>query len=148
MNFSQPASLTRILDRLGKTAGVRILVDWQAAATVGWSPDAEGTVVADKMPLADALTALLRPMDLTYRVVDDGLLQVTTLRGLEARLELEFYPVADLLADKPDGSRIIERVKAALGDDSFPEPGPGKLADRSAKQRRLGALAQCLQDLG
>lgn len=125
LNFSQPAPLVRILDRLGKTAGVRILVDWQAAATVGWSPDAEGTVVADKLSLADTLTALLRPMDLTYRIVDDNLLLVTTTRALEARLELEFHPVADLLSDKLDGPSLVERVKASLGDELFPEAGPG-----------------------
>lgn len=137
LNFSQPAPLVRILDRLGKTAGLRILVDWQAAATVGWSPEAEGTVVADKLPLGDTLSALLRPMDLTYRVVDENLLQVTTPRALEARLELEFYPVSDLLSDKQSGQQLLERVKASLGDELFPEAGPGGAI-------RFDAPAKCL----
>jgi hypothetical protein len=67
----------------------------------------------------------LRPMDLTYRVVDDGLIQVTTPRALEARLELEFYPAADLLADGQSGERLAEKIKGNLGEELFPETGPG-----------------------
>src|SRR5690606_2584331 len=70
LNFSQPALLTNITERLEKAAQVRILIDWQSLAPLGWNPDGEATLLAENEPLSQALTKLTEPMDLTWRAVD------------------------------------------------------------------------------
>ena len=110
LNFSQPTRLTAVLGRLGEAASVRILVDWQGIAAAGWNPDADATLVADKQPLGDALDALLNPMELAWRAIDGRTLQVVTAAKLAERCEIEFYPVADLVAGDPAGEGLQSRL--------------------------------------
>jgi len=151
-NFSRPTPLATILAQLEKQTGSTILVDWQMLAKAHWAAPAMTTMVADEQPLAEALDALLDPMDLTYRVVDANTLQVTTPEALATRSELELYPVGDLLTDRIDGPRLIERVQRQLGTHLFRSMGglgAIRLDDASkclivrlpqAHQRRLATL--------
>ncbi len=79
-------------------AGARILVNWLALADEGLSSREVGTVTVDEGPLAEALGQLVRPMGLHLLAVDATTLEVTSRKDAAARLELEFYPVADLVA--------------------------------------------------
>ena len=94
---------------------MRILVDWHDVASAGWNPAGEATVEAKHESLADALDALLTPLDLTWRIIDGQTLQVVTPARLAEQGELEFYKVADLTADNPGGEALIARLRAALG---------------------------------
>ena len=133
----------RILDYLGKSGGVRILVDWQDVAAAGWNPDGEATLIADKQPLSAALDALLGPMDLTWRVVDGQTIQVLTPDSLAARLELEFYQVDGLTGDDPTGGTLLAKLQTALGEAHFREAGgPGDLRYDPAGQCLLASLPQ------
>jgi predicted RNA-binding Zn-ribbon protein involved in translation (DUF1610 family) len=116
LNYRHPTKLTAILAAFGKATGVTILVDWQAAAHAGWSPDAKGSVVADNGPLREALARLLAPMDLTYRIVDGSTLEVTTPEKLRTRIETAFYPVRDLVDGKPGETAMLARLEAELGE--------------------------------
>jgi hypothetical protein len=158
LNFSQPTRLGRILQRLEQTAGVRILVDWRDVAAAGWNPDGEATLTVEKVPLSEALTKLLEPMDLAWRAVDGSTLQVLTPATLNQRCEIELYPAFSLAADDPTGQALITRVREALGPATFRDGGgPGELAFDSAsltllatlpqpKQRELEALLAGLKD--
>jgi DNA-directed RNA polymerase subunit RPC12/RpoP len=137
VNFVRPAPLVQILNRLGQASGVRILVDWRAAATEGWPPNTELTFTADKRPLADALVSLLRPMDLTYRVVDENTLQVTTPQVLASRVELELFPVGDLLTDKLDVAGLTQRIRTTLGEGHFEESGGTSVLRFDPQSRHL-----------
>lgn len=143
LNFSQPTPLVRILDYLGKSGGVRILVDWQDIAAAGWNPDGEATLIADKQPLAAALDALLGPMDLAWRVVDGQTIQVLTPDSLAARLELEFYKVDGLTGDDPTGDTLVAKLQSILGEAHFREAGgSGELRYDPAGQCLLASLPQ------
>lgn len=136
LNFSRSTPLEKILQRLAKTAKVRILVDWQGIAAAGWNPDAEATLTADKLPLSAALTALLDPMDLAFRVVDAGTLQVVTRETLASRLEIEFYPAADLVAGPEEGEAFLARIRSALaGEDAT--GAVGEAGENVSKQGEL-----------
>src|SRR5204863_1673594 len=89
LNYSQPTRLVTVLQRLGETAGVRILVDWHDVASAGWNPAGEASLVASNQPLAAALDALLNPLDLTWRIIDGQTLQVVTPARLAEQGELE-----------------------------------------------------------
>jgi predicted RNA-binding Zn-ribbon protein involved in translation (DUF1610 family) len=125
LNFQQPTRLVTIAQRLGEAADVRILFDWQGLAEEEWNPDAEGTLLADKLPLGEALDALLAPLDLAWRIVDGRTLQVVTREGLARRLELEVYKVADLVADDPEGERLLANIRAALGPAAASDAAQG-----------------------
>lgn len=118
LNFGQPTLLVKILDRLAEETGTQIVVDWQAAGEAGWPPDCDATVTLDKTPLREALEKLLRPMDLTYRVVDAKTLQVTTAAALEHRPEIEAYQADDLAATPAEAKALLERIAAALGESA------------------------------
>lgn len=114
LNFSQPTLLVRILDRLEETAKVRILVDWQALASQEWNTDGEGTMIVENKPLSDALDALLAPMELAWRAVDEQTLQVTSAAALAQSPELEIYPAGDLAADAAAGDALLARLQSTL----------------------------------
>jgi hypothetical protein len=121
LNFSQPTLLATILDRLAKESGTTILVDWQAAADAGWSLEADATLTLKKTPLRDALAQLLKPMDLTYRVVDRTTLQVTTAKAIEQQPEIEVHPVGDLAATAEEAEPLIERLQSSLAGPAAAE---------------------------
>jgi DNA-directed RNA polymerase subunit RPC12/RpoP len=137
LNFSQPARLTVVLDRLGEAAGVRILVDWQAAGAIGWNPDAEATLVASKQPLGEALDALLGPMELTWRVVDGRTLEVLTPARLAERSEVELYATADLLGGDRAGEALLAKIQQTLGPANF-------RADGGSGELRIDQVSKCL----
>jgi hypothetical protein len=137
LNFSQPTLLVRILPRLEEAAKVRILVDWRDIASAGWNPDGEATLSVENEPLSAALTRLLEPMDLAWRVVDGQTLQIVTPATLAARIEIEFYKVEQLLAADPTGDSLLARCRAALGEELFEGPASGCAL-------RIDAPGQCL----
>ena len=141
LNYSQPTRLEKILERLGKAAGVRILVDWHDIAAAGWNPDAEATLVADKMSLALALRALLEPMDLSWRIVDGQTLQVVTPARLADRSEIEIYPVGDLVANDPAGESLLARISGSLAA-AIPDGSPLSVRYDEAGQCLIAALPQ------
>jgi hypothetical protein len=65
---------------------------------MGWTPTAEITLVADDVPLGQALMALLGPMDLTFRTIDARTVQVTSPEADHARWDIEFHPLEGVLA--------------------------------------------------
>jgi hypothetical protein len=137
VNFSQPTQLVRILKRLEEAAAVRILVDWRDIAAAGWNPDGEATLSVEKQPLGAALTSLVEPMDLAWRIVDGGTLQIVRPETLASRCEVEFYQVADLLPADPAGESLLARVKSQLGDELFHDRG-------GSCDLRCDAAGQCL----
>jgi DNA-directed RNA polymerase subunit RPC12/RpoP len=127
INYSQPTLLGDILRRLGETAKIRILVDWQALSREGWNPDGEATLVVEGKPLSAALDALLSPMDLAWRAVDEQTLQVTSAAALEKTPELEIHPAGDLASDAAAGEALLARLRGAL---AIPEEESAEFAIR------------------
>ena len=141
LNYSQPTRLEKILERLGKAAGMRILVDWHDIAAAGWNPDAEATLVADKQSLAMALRALLEPMDLSWRIVDGQTLQVVTPARLADRSEIEIYPVGDLVANDSAGETLLARINGSIAA-AIPDGGSLSVRYDEAGQCLIAALSQ------
>ncbi|QDU27561.1 hypothetical protein ETAA8_26490 [Anatilimnocola aggregata] len=143
LNYSQPTSLLRVADRLGKAAKVRILIDWQSLASAGWNPLGEVTLTVEKQPLATVLDDLTRRMQLAWRVVDGRTLQIVSLQSLAAQSELEVYPVRDLLSEKTGGDDLVARLRTALGNQHFREAGGhGELRFDATGNCLLASLSQ------
>ncbi len=123
-NFHEPAKLVEILAYLGQQAEIDILIDRQALGSAGLSDKSEISFVVENRPLAAALNDLLAPLKLDYRPINSHTLQVTTQSALNARLELEFYPVGKMLGKDLSGSDLIERIKTAVSPTSWNGAGP------------------------
>jgi len=116
----------KIAQKLSAVGKMRVLIDWQSIASSGWNPDAEATLVADKKPFSEALTALLEPMDLAYRVVDGRTIQIVSQQLLAERLEVELYPAQDLAASQEQIEPLLARIRSALAERG--KGGEGDLA--------------------
>lgn len=110
MNFRQPTELRSVIDELARLANVRVLVDWQSLAAARCWPQSLVSLVIDKQPLAAALEALLGPLDLSYRVVAPRTIEVSSIDALEARPELDVYPVGQVLDMAPPGESPAEAI--------------------------------------
>jgi hypothetical protein len=55
-------------------------------------------------------------MDLAYRVIDDTTIQITSPAAVEERLDVEFYPITDLLDSAAEASsqKLIDRINEAI----------------------------------
>jgi hypothetical protein len=122
LTYIRPAPFERIVDRISGAARIHVLIDWRTLAEADWSPDAEAAFATAGEPLSDALGKLLQPMDLTYRVVSTSVLQITTQEAFEARLEVEFYRIGNLL-DQNSEADIIEAIHEAFGKNRFRDFG-------------------------
>jgi hypothetical protein len=125
-NFHEPAKLVDVLAYLGQQAEIDILVDRQALGAAGLSDKSEISFTVEDRPLTVALNDLLAPLKLGYRPINSHTLQVTTQSALDARLELEFYPVGKMLSKDQSGPQLIEQIKTAVSPDSW--NGPGRAA--------------------
>lgn len=123
LNFSIPTPLTRVTQRLGKTAGVRILIDWQSLSAAGWNPDGEVTLTVEKKPLSFALTDLTTRMELAWRIVDAKTVQILAPPALAERTELEFHPVAQIAPNEAAGAALVAKIRTTLGGQAFRDAG-------------------------
>ncbi len=126
LNYHEPAPLGEIVGQLAEQTRAKIVVDWLALAADGKPPQVEAALAMDHRPLAEALDKLLRPLGLTYRAVDATTLEVTTVKAVAVRLELEIHPVAKLLSPGVTAAAIQQRIKAEAAGSTWSEAGgPG-----------------------
>jgi len=116
------ASLASILDQFRQPAGTEILIDHPALAAAGVSENAGVKFKTDKLSQGEALRQLLEPLGLAWRAVDANTLQITSRKTVAARMELEFYPLAALLAGHP-AAALIERIKTELAGAAWGKGG-------------------------
>lgn len=143
LNFGQSSLLTTILQRLGRSAGLRVLVDWRSLSLEGWNPDAEATLRVAQVPTGEALSQLLSPLGLTYRVIDSRTVEVLTQRDAAQRMEIECYPAGDLLGGDATGAGLLAKLSTALGPGVLRENGgTGELAFDPLSKHLFAALPQ------
>lgn len=119
LNFSRATRLTQILNRLGQAANVRLVIDWQALQDAGWTPDTMAKLNTEGRELSESLRRLLEPRELTFRVIDDVTLEVTTPAAVARKLEWEIYPVSEFIADGGEARGLMERLQEAVGANHF-----------------------------
>ncbi len=126
VNFHEPVPLVRILSDLEQLTGTTILVDWASLAEEGLSPGLKGALVVHQKPFSEALSDLLQPLGLAFRVVDSDMFEVTSRTALAARLELQFYPVRQLVPDGGTRQKLVEKLQDEVGGDTWSDAGgPG-----------------------
>ena len=111
----QPTELNRILRDLGELADIDVLIDWPVLAPQGWTHETKGTFQCTDEPFGEALARLLSPLNLSFRVLDETTIVVTTVDKVEKKTDLELYSVEGL---NPTNlrQRIFDQVRPILGD--------------------------------
>ena len=146
VSFIRPERFGAIVRRIAKESSGHVLVDWRGAAQMGWNPEAQLPFATGGQPLGETLRALLEPMELAYRIVDRDTLQITSRQAIDAHVELEFYPVSDLLGTERTAEQLLDAVKLQLGEGVLSEQGgSGVLRFESSSKCLLAALSQPLQ---
>lgn len=136
-NFIAPTPLPEIIAYLEEIGETTIVVDWIALGAEHVPPGIAGTLRADNQPLGAALTSLLEPLGLAWRVAAGDVLQVTTAAAARARRDLEFYPVDPLLEKDAAAEALIRTVKDQVARGRWDDArGPGVI--------RFDAPSKCL----
>jgi hypothetical protein len=135
-NFSLETPLAEVLSWLGRATGTRILIDEASLAEAGQSGRAPATLVADHQPLHEVLVALLTPLRMTFRVVDEKTVQVFDKQLVPERVEFELYAVSDLLASRLDPKELLAKLREHVDPASWTEDsGIGAMElDEAGKQ--------------
>ena len=128
-NFHEPAPLSDILSHLARMVDTDVLIDHAALRAEGLTAAAPATLKVERQPMAVALEKLLTPLGLAASALDARLLHVSTRTAVDARLELEFYPLGKLLSGGTRADALIERITHRVADTTWSEVGgPGVLA--------------------
>jgi hypothetical protein len=140
----EPVPLEEVLAKLKGSEEAEIVLDRPALAAAGLA-GVKATVTADRKRLVLVLGQVLDPLDLAWRVVDAGTIQVSTRKAVAARLELEFYKVGHLLGDQPPAA-LIARIKGRLPGVAWNESGgPGVLVYDAPSQCLIVLQSQPVQ---
>jgi hypothetical protein len=124
--FHEPTPLMEILAYLGQETGTFLLIDRLELSRAGLSDQAKTTLTAEDQPLAEALGEALGPLGLSFRIVDRRTLQITTQKAVEARLQIEFYPISEKLSAGASAEAVIEQVKDRVAGTTWSDAGgPG-----------------------
>jgi len=139
LNYEQ-APLEQILADLAGMSRTWIVVDWLALQAERIGPQPQGTVKVENQPLGQTLGRLLSPLGLGCRIVGTDTLEVTSRRALGARLELEFYPAADLVPKTATAAALAEQIKGRVGGDTWNDAGGPALLHFDEPSRTLIVL--------
>jgi hypothetical protein len=114
--------LDRYLTRLAHRAGVSIALDELSLLRYGVSPQTVVTAAADEKPLEVLLTEALQPLGLTWRVLDAGLLEVTTPRAVAQTPDIECYTLSGPVNEQASQA-LLRRIQQEISPHSWSTAG-------------------------
>jgi DNA-directed RNA polymerase subunit RPC12/RpoP len=136
VNYSTPTPVSRILAYLNGETDLTILVNWHAVTSAEWAPNSPSQLVATNESLTELLTKWLSPSNLTFRVVDEQTIQITSREALDARPDVEFYR----LDASPDLAAFEGELRQKLKRDTaipvaFDEPSSSLIVSLPQSQQ-------------
>lgn len=70
-------------------------MDWYALHFAGTAPTDVASFFGEKATIAEQLHAFLQPLGLTYRVIDDTTIEITSVMQERTSIDVEFYSLAE-----------------------------------------------------
>ncbi len=145
-SFPRPTPLRDVLNHLQGETDLRMLPDWHAMLALGVTPTLELSPGLAEQPLHELLKELLPALNLEYRAVDASTLQISAQAALEARVDVELYPI--LNAADLDERKLIAQLHELVGAPYFtPTGGTGAMAYDKVSQCLMVSLPQPQQRL-
>jgi hypothetical protein len=96
-----------------------------ALRAAGISPSAPATLRVHERPLSEALVQLLGPLELGFRMVGPDVLEITTKKATQSRLDLEVYDARPALnsATPLTPEALVERIKSDVAGATWNDAG-------------------------
>ena len=135
------SNLGAIAAAFERAAEMQVLIDWHALHSAGWSPQDTMTFFCINEPVEQAMTSLLEPMGLTYRVVNPITIEISTFEALEAQHEVEFYPLP-ANATNEEMQQISRRIMQRVGQAKFQPAGRGAIGFDTNSHSLIVSLPQ------
>lgn len=127
-NFLAPTQIGSILRFVSEQTDTRLLLDTLALRQDERAARIETTLSVNQLTLAETLERLCEALDLTYRVRDERLIEITTRSAAAERPELAIYYVGDLLRDGAEPVMLAAEIKRNVAPGGWDEePGSGVL---------------------
>lgn len=138
--------LTRAVVSLSVRSDSKILVDSLALDAAGISPESKVTVQTKQaQPFEQILLAMLTPLELSFRVIDEKTLQVTTRQAAAETIDLELYRARDLATSPALAMALIERIEREVAPGTWYIPAvpaaPGAPPPGEARAKAVGGIA-------
>lgn len=123
---SEPLLLSNYLGRLAYRAKINILLDEVEILRTGRSSSTKITANSKRQPLETLLTTAVEPLGLTWRVIDEKTIEVTSPAKVEQTAEIEFYRLPVSVADNPE--QFVANLRQQVAPDRwFPSGGEGRI---------------------
>jgi hypothetical protein len=119
----QPKLLRQLVQELSEQVDGAIIVDWERLTEQGWTVDTELTCSLAALPLDLALDDLLRPAGLSFRVIHERLIQVTTVDAALGAPDIEFYDVSQLMRLGVSADEIARQLPLVFRAVGSQDPG-------------------------
>jgi hypothetical protein len=110
--------LATVVAHLAEQSGAVILVDAPALAAAGLSTETESRLRAAAIPLEAALAELTKSLDLTFRVVGAGIVEITTSEAAAKKTCIEFFPLRGVVGPRSPGHERVQQLQAKLLDSA------------------------------
>ncbi len=137
--------LQDVVEFIAKKHGIQIVLDTKGLEDAGLGPDVPITRTLHNISLRSALKLTLRNLDLTW-VIDDEVLQITTVDEAGNRLKPRVYDVTDLVAAEEGGAdydSLIDMITTIIAPTTWDDVGgPGSIAPFPAKPAHAIVIAQ------
>ena len=117
-----PLSLEMYLEKVYSKTGAKIIVDWPSLVQEGWTPTARIPANVIEASLEDFLQQICRAMSVTYRVVDETTIEITTYDSAAQKTDFEVYSVATILKDQYSPEDLLGGLQKALGLEVETQP--------------------------
>ena len=113
--------LKEVLKKLNQWPGRKIVLDNPGLEEESLSEETPVTMAVHQLKLSSALTLLLEPLRLGYRVEESGVIVVTSQQRLKGKPVVVTYAVADLVTPIPKRGTInLTADRSVAGEESKP----------------------------
>lgn len=114
LDFYTATPLRKVLNGFAQQSGVQVIIDWPALILEGWTPDTEVPWAVQNVPAGKALEEFTFDMGLTYRTVAPGVVCLTSKTAENGAMDVEVYPVGDLLTKLDQWNLLRSRLGQLL----------------------------------
>ena len=124
----EEARLIDVIKHIAQSAGINVVLDNMGLEEEGLTSDTKVSIDVTEIRLKSALSNLLKPRHLAYKI-EDEVLKITSKSRAQKPMTTVTYPVADLLAaPSPDHAAIrsdtlIDLITSFVEPDSWSERG-------------------------
>jgi hypothetical protein len=113
--FTRPTALRELIHWWQQESDIAILVDWPALADSRLAPHSRVTASIAGKPWSEALSTVLEPLGLGWRLVDKWTIEISTLAKLKREPVLELYNLNLATAAGGWSATALAKVKALSG---------------------------------